>query len=332
MNSEHRHSPSISYDNLLRRMVLDDYERWESTTRTHNAGVFLTSTLRAIEALLPEHVENSAETGCGKSTILFSNIAEHHTVFAFDDRNLGNSSSVLFYEECPLTKLERINFVPGPTQQTLPSYTQHRPLDLLLIDGPHGYPFPELEYYYFYPHMRPGALLILDDVLIPTIARLADFLAEDEMFETVAIVDGTAIFRRTSKPIFDPFGDGWFEQIYNRRRVSPNRAIFIEDGDVIDQFTSQHIDHKILGKGNSPAQLSFWSNPNDQSELIRINMEDNNKLKQVLIDKDIQLDHLNDLLAKLDIANKKLDEVFASTSWRITGPLRKIIGMLKKIF
>jgi hypothetical protein len=93
-------------------------------------------------------------------------------------------------------------------------------LQLALIDGPHGYPFPDMEYYYLYPHLDEGALLIIDDIHIATIGHLFDFLKEDEMFRLIEVVDKTAFFERTAAPIFDPYQDGWWMQNYNTRRFS----------------------------------------------------------------------------------------------------------------
>lgn len=224
---------------------MDEYLRWERNTprRKHSCGVFSSVSLRKIEGLLPEGAKSSAETGCGKSTILFSNISESHKVFALDDRASGADSSVNYFLDCPLTKLDRIETIYGPTQETLPNYKNHPSYDFVMIDGPHAYPFPELEYYYFYPHIISGGILVLDDVNIPTIGRLADFIAEDDMFELVSIVSTTAIFRRTGSPVFDPRGDGWWEQKYNRRRVSKNRDIYLSDTPANDEVSSKKLDH-----------------------------------------------------------------------------------------
>ncbi len=298
----------------MKSPVIDKYEAWESVRRSHQAGVFDTNVLRTIESLLPQRVENSAETGCGKSTILFSNISDHHTVFALNDRDAGEGSSVLFYEECPLTRMDRITFIAGPTQQTLPAFDQFRPLDLLLIDGPHGFPFPELEYYYFYPHLRPGALLILDDVQIPTIGRLADFLAEDEMFETVDLVEGTAIFRRTDAPTFDPLQDGWWTQRYNRRRVSSKRDIFLPSESVTDHFTEQHLDCRLHeGEGFEDHQNKTL---NEQIERLNITL---GKRDEEIVN----------LRKEIDAANSTLNQLFSSSSWRITAPIRQFMGWLR---
>ena len=105
----------------------------------------------------------------------------------------------------------------GPTQVSLPRHRFTEKLQLVLIDGPHGYPFPDLEYYFLYPHLETGALLILDDIHIPTVHNLFQFLRQDAMFDLEQTVQTTAFFRRTSAPTFDPLGDGWWLQNYNAR-------------------------------------------------------------------------------------------------------------------
>jgi hypothetical protein len=227
--------------------VMKSYEKWENgNIKNHQGHAFPTSTLSAIEGLLPSSLNRTAETGCGKSTILFSNISEDHTVFALDDINDGDSSSVRFYRDCPLTKLQIITEVFGPTQLTLPGYTHPGLYDCVLIDGPHGYPFPDLEYFFFYPHVKPGGFLILDDVNIPTIGRMGDILCEDDMWTLLDICNfTTAVFERTDAITTNPIGDEWWNQNYNRHRVSQRRDIYVENDDVKDVISDLHLD-KII--------------------------------------------------------------------------------------
>jgi hypothetical protein len=224
-------------------LVTDKIAQLDVNSRPHVAGAFATVVLRRLEQLLPQNIQHSAETGCGKSTILFSNVSQDHTVFCLEDREHGDNSSINFFQTCALTKNERVKMILGPTQKTLPFYTDFKPYDVVLIDGPHGYPFPEIEYYYFYPHLRTGGILIVDDVHIPTIGRFADVLAEDAMFEPVELVQTTAVFRRTDKPAFDPTGDGWWQQNYNRRRIPrflPYLKDFVlDDGKELPSFAEQ---------------------------------------------------------------------------------------------
>src|SRR3712207_5516648 len=112
-------------------------------------------------------------------------------------------------------------FRSGPSQRTLHRHEwSAAPLGVALIDGGHGYPFPDLDYYGFYPQIRPGGLLVVDDIHIPTITHLFRFLQEDAMWRLVAVELYTAFFQRTDAPTFGPFGDGWIHQRYNRDRFS----------------------------------------------------------------------------------------------------------------
>jgi hypothetical protein len=182
----------------------------------HTAGTFSARTLGAIARAVDKlEIHNSVETGSCASTLLFSHISEHHTVFALD----GGSGSVTNIRRSPLLRRDAVTFVEGPTQVTLPQHRFSEKLQLVLIDGPHGYPFPEIEYYYLYPHLETGALLILDDIHIPTVHNLFQFLRRDAMFDLEQVVRTTAFFTRTSAPTFDQFGDGWWQQKYNARPV-----------------------------------------------------------------------------------------------------------------
>ena len=206
--------------------IVDQIDELGLANKSHVAGSFPSSVLRRLEQLMPANMAASAETGCGKSTILFSNLSQHHTAFCNDDTSEGDNSSINFFKDCRLTRNDRVRLELGPTQKTLPKYENFKSYDCVMIDGPHGFPFPEMEYYYFYPHVRPGGVLILDDVHISSIGRLADFIAEDAMWEFVELVSTTAVFRRTGAPAFDPTGDGWWQQDFNRRRVqASNRWI-----------------------------------------------------------------------------------------------------------
>jgi hypothetical protein len=180
----------------------------------HTAGTFSAGAVEAIvRHATARPVQHSVETGSGASTLLFSHVSEDHTVFAMD----GGTGSIRSIETSPLLRREAVTFVEGPTQVTLPLHRFAHRLQLALIDGPHGYPFPDLEYYYVYPHLDPDALLIVDDIHIPTITNLFDFISADEMFDLLEVVETTAFFRRTYAPTFPPTGDGWWTQRYNKR-------------------------------------------------------------------------------------------------------------------
>ena len=237
--------------------VVKRFNRWAALEANLAHEQFPDDHWDVIEKLLPGEAEFTAETGCGRSTVLFSNFSQRHLVFAHDDREQDNSSVALF-DECPLSKKDRVELNLGPTQITLPHYQFDGQLDVVMLAGPHAYPFPDLEYYYLYRWIKTGGLLIVDAVNIPTLARMADFIAEDDMFDVLEVVKGTAIFRRTEAPTFDPVGDGWWEQSYNRRRVSKKRGEFLADEAKRDAISSLELDKLVCGEqSNGKAKPGF---------------------------------------------------------------------------
>jgi len=194
----------------------------------HEAGTLSPTVLRKLYSFTRHGgIERSVETGCGKSTLLLSWVSKRHTVFTLAEYPNGEpSSGYKLVSESSLLNSDSVDFVLGPSQQTLPRWTDRHPIQLAFIDGPHGYPFPELEYYNLYPRLETDALLVIDDIQIPTIGNLFQFLSEDRMFSLEEVVGNTAFFRRTAEPLFDPLADNWETQEYNlRRRRQPGNRI-----------------------------------------------------------------------------------------------------------
>ena len=162
----------------------------------------------------------SMETGCGLSTLVLSNLSDRHTAFT-----LPHGDSLHNTQNHPYLRSAATKFVIGPSQVMVPKWQFSEPLDFALIDGPHAYPFPDLEYYFIYPHIRTGGVLVIDDIHIPTITRLYEFIRDDEMWEHQGDARTTAFFRRTASPVFDPFGDNWPGQRFNRRHFTPHEAL-----------------------------------------------------------------------------------------------------------
>jgi SAM-dependent methyltransferase len=175
--------------------------------------------LIAISEVLPDYPIVSLETGCGKSTVMFSNLASQHFVFAYDDRD-APESSVTMVQSDPDFQAANTTFVYGPTQRTLPVYRFPDGLmfDVILIDGPHGYPFPDLEYALLYDRLKPGGILILDDIHIASIGAMYDILRDDRMYEEIGVFSTTGLLRRSTLEGVPSDGDHWFEQNYNVSR------------------------------------------------------------------------------------------------------------------
>lgn len=200
--------------------ILNDLKELPQTW--HASGPLDDNVLRALADHCQDYgaIHRSVETGAGKSTLFFSRISLSHTVFAID---IGKSLTRV--KESELLTPDVVEFVEGPTQVTVPAYSFGDKMDLALIDGPHGYPFPDLEYYYFYPHIKQGGILIIDDINIPTIKRMVEIIKCDAMFAEIDVIGKTMFLRRTDAPLFDPLADGWWEQAYNKRFLKKTKRL-----------------------------------------------------------------------------------------------------------
>ena len=156
---------------------------------------------------------STAETGCGGSTIVLSQASERHTAFAIE----GNDRTITELRKHIDLRIPHVTFVEGETRRTLPAYEFEGELDLALLDGPHAYPLPQMEFTYLFPRIRIGGWLILDDIQIPSVYELFRFLAKDSSVTLEEVIVRTAFFRRVSAPDLGP--DGWALQGINRRTI-----------------------------------------------------------------------------------------------------------------
>jgi predicted O-methyltransferase YrrM len=151
------------------------------------------------------------ETGAGLSTLVFAMNRCVHTAVVPDqaqaDRILGWCSE----NGVPS---DTIRFEIASSETALPKLGQ-TPLDLVLIDGAHGFPLPFLDWFYAGRRLRAGGIVVVDDVQIWTGRVLQGFLHADRQwsvehkhrFEFVAA-------KRVAE---GPVGE-WTEQPYVLRR------------------------------------------------------------------------------------------------------------------
>jgi hypothetical protein len=155
----------------------------------------------------------TAETGCGGSTIVLSHASGRHIAFAIEGENQTISKLRRHSEFRP----ESVTFIEGESKQTLFGYRFEEQLDLVLLDGPHAYPLPQIEFAYLFPHVRVGGWLVIDDIQIPSVYELFAFLKMEPSVVLEEVRLRTAFFRRVS--VVDAGPDGWTLQGMNRRTV-----------------------------------------------------------------------------------------------------------------
>lgn len=156
---------------------------------------------------------STVETGCGGSTIVLSHVSERHTAFALE----GKDQTITALRNQPSLRGASVTFVEGETKDTLPGYPFAGEVDLALLDGPHAYPLPQIEFVYLFPWIKLGGWLVLDDIQIPSVYELVRFLRKETSVALEEIVARTAFFRRIAAADRGP--DGWELQGMNRRTL-----------------------------------------------------------------------------------------------------------------
>jgi hypothetical protein len=146
------------------------------------------------------------ETGAGNSTIVFAAAGTEHEVVTPDP---AEQQRIL--AECERRDISTtgVSFRLGPSHEVLASLPA-RPLDLALIDGAHGFPYPILDWWYLAPRLRAGGRLVVDDCYLPPVAALVDFLRAQASWE-IAAAPGrrTVVLRKLEEapPAFDWRGE-----------------------------------------------------------------------------------------------------------------------------
>ncbi len=126
-------------------------------------------------AWLEENVQegmSTLETGAGASTMVFAaRGTQHHVVTpdAEEERRIRAACAERGIETAGLT------FHIGRSHEVLPEL-EAGDLDLVLIDGGHGFPYPILDWWYLSSRLKEGGRMLLDDAYLPGIAAIVDYV------------------------------------------------------------------------------------------------------------------------------------------------------------
>src|SRR6185503_13112859 len=89
--------------------------------------------------------------------------------------------------------LDTVEFVVAASERALPGLERHD-LDLVLIDGRHGFPAPMLDWYYTASMLRVGGLLVLDDTQLWTVRLVCDVLRREPEWRLHCELPRTTVF------------------------------------------------------------------------------------------------------------------------------------------
>jgi len=166
--------------------------------------------LRYLHATLTEG-DATLETGAGITTLIFAMKRCRHTVVVPDEALIGRVQRWCEENGVPT---DTLTFQPFRSENLLPRL-EPTPLDLVLIDGAHGFPMPLLDWFYAGRRLRPGGALIVDDLQIWTSRVLYDFLSREPQWR----IDHKASFGffAATRVSSGPVGE-WLDQPFVRRR------------------------------------------------------------------------------------------------------------------
>ncbi|MEP6625521.1 MAG: class I SAM-dependent methyltransferase, partial [Acidimicrobiia bacterium] len=149
------------------------------------------------------------ETGCGATTIVFAAAGSLHDA-VFLDGFEGEGVQAWCTEHGVST--DQVTFHAGSSSQTLPQLNIG-PLDLVMVDGCHGFPFPQLDWYYTASHLVDGGILVVDDTHLPAPYELRRYLESDPRWERIRVGRQWVAFRRNGSGSLD---EEWMSQPFHQ--------------------------------------------------------------------------------------------------------------------
>jgi methyltransferase family protein len=151
------------------------------------------------------------ETGAGSSTLAFAAGGADHVAVTPD---AGEETRIRAQADRLGIDHSRVRFEIGPSHEVLPALEQ-TPLDLVLIDGAHGFPYPVLDWWFTAPRLRLGGRMLIDDAYMPPVEVLVDALrAQQGWIVEESVGYRTVVVRKEADML--PFWDWSGERIGGR--------------------------------------------------------------------------------------------------------------------
>ena len=146
------------------------------------------------EALRPGM--RTLETGAGRSTLRF---AAAGCVHAAVTPSAAEIAAIRLSAAEEGIDLSQVTFHEGFSQDVLPHFDAEEELDLVFIDGGHGFPVPAVDFQFLAPRLKVGGRLLIDDVDLWTGDMIVQVLRRDAGWRHEATLKGrTAVFEKTA--------------------------------------------------------------------------------------------------------------------------------------
>jgi hypothetical protein len=149
------------------------------------------------------------ETGCGATTIVFAAAGARHTAVFL---NASEGEAVTAWCGSHGIDLGTVTLRAGSSSEVLPTLDPG-PLDLVMVDGCHGFPFPQIDWYYAAAHLVDGGILVVDDTQLPAPYELRRYLEHDPRWERLRVGSQWVAFKRIGEGSLD---EEWTEQRFHQ--------------------------------------------------------------------------------------------------------------------
>jgi hypothetical protein len=165
--------------------------------------------------------KKTLETGLGVSTLIFGIAKSDHTAVA---PNGDEMVELRRYAQEIGIDLSEVQHVSSGSEEYLPTLAQ--PLDVVLIDGMHAFPWPILDWYYVADVLRVGGYLLLDDTPLRPVSVLSEFLkADTPRWKFIRALSNTDVFQKTAAEVHDV---NWTEQPWVAETWKDPQASFVQ--------------------------------------------------------------------------------------------------------
>ncbi len=177
----------------------------EKDPKLHAEGTKLWAIGPEVLDFIAEKIQEGAqtlETGAGLSTVLFASKGCNHTCISpvqDEHDRIKKYCSELGIDT------SKVSFVLGYSHEILPRL-ECPSLDLVLIDGGHGFPVPFVDWLYTAEFLKEGGYVVVDDTQIWTPRVLVEFLAAEDGWGLVRRFREAVVFEKTSKKMLKDWG------------------------------------------------------------------------------------------------------------------------------
>jgi hypothetical protein len=182
----------------------------------HGDGTVLFKLSNDVLRFIEQRVNDTCttlETGAGLSTIIFAMKGARHTAVTPD---AAQAQRIQAYCQAHAISTSRVSFQIGRSETVLPQLSPGA-LDMVLVDGRHGFPSPFIDWYYTAAHLKIGGVLLIDDVPLWTGHELRQFLLGESEWRHEQDFSRSSAFVKLAEGSLDK---SWTEQPYVVRQTA----------------------------------------------------------------------------------------------------------------